>query len=123
MNALTKDEKNRKIAEWLGFRVTGEAKVDLYHQFFTWHAPDCNCSSVGPEDICSCLDLCSDGSRDFYIDEAANALALDSFIENAPAPKITNLTDFIAGCRLTGEKRRTAICAAFLTWKENLETS
>ena len=75
----TKDEKNRMIAEWLGFRLAVASDGDQQ-----WHHPDCRCTSKAPTDKCACVDGCYIGDDsmppDFYTDEAASALVLEKML-------------------------------------------
>lgn len=100
---MTQTEKNRKIAEGLGWRLI----IDIWicpPCFEHKHVVECKCTSTLP---------------DFYTDEAANAMVLDAM----PWPDLHKNED--AGgwyCAANKYKtpsvycadRKTAICGAYL---------
>lgn len=121
-----RDGQNRKCAEWLGFRVTKESDVDYKHQFFTWHPPDCPCTAIDPESLCSCVDLCGDEAPDFFTDETASAMLL----EMMPEPGLSHNNqrnswfcdpdqDAIRPGSVEHADRKTAIADAFLALIES----
>jgi hypothetical protein len=89
--AVTREEKCRKVAEWLGY-VAVDCRIE-YHGPRCWRFNDQHILRL----------------PDFYSDEAANALALDKFIEDAESPQVRALFDEIARHNLTGEQRRAAV--------------
>lgn len=80
MNELTREEKNKLLAEFVGYRL--EDSGDGGPQ---WHHPGCTCKSIQPEDECTCLPGCYSWDEsdipDFYADESANALLLEKMRE------------------------------------------
>lgn len=105
---MTKEEKNRKIAEWLGWRPVDTGDLTIDNKPLLWQVPD---SAMRPV-------------PDFYLDEAANALVLEAM----PAPELykhakDGVAPFAAWrCRydwgldvnVVHPDRRTAICEAAL---------
>jgi hypothetical protein len=96
---MTREENNRKLAEWLGWR---EAAVDAAGLLRFWFNKD-------GRDV---------PSIDFYTDEAANALLL----EKMPQPKLVKIGDSwgvqpqlrYGGDHTWNADRKTAICEAAL---------
>ena len=53
---LTDDEKNRKCAEWLGYRESrADGCLSIEGQSPLWHHPSCKCDE-GDKCICPCGD-------------------------------------------------------------------
>lgn len=108
---MNKDEKNRKIAELLGHRVTSTGNI-------MW-MPE---GSIAP-------------MLDFYSDDSANAMLLEAMgsagvrlqFETHSRTKVWSVWVYIprgtSGMSVLDEMaidpdRRTAICEAFLKWKK-----
>lgn len=67
---MTKDEKNRKLAEWLGFQIVPFLGWHIYHR------PQCKYPRQSI--VTECEELgCSMASPDFFASEEASALLLE----------------------------------------------
>ena len=127
---LTRAEKNRRIAEALGYKFIQQAgsrtvfdeddpccfyPIDENYTCEVMHLLDCCC----PINVVmsSCIDK---SCPDFYTDEATNALIVDALITTSAHSLdiYREVTATIWYHRLTGAKRMEAICEAFLKWKE-----
>lgn len=107
---MTNAENNRRIAELLG-----------------WIREDYSCSRIDCTPTRShegyrTANGYRGGLVDFYTDEAANAMLLDAM----PRPGLYRLDDSTWVCRYSewtgdqkGADRKSAICAAFIAWKES----
>lgn len=121
MNEATREENNRKIAEWLGY------KRQVGTRGYVWyHSPTCKGTGTSENNWNGCdVERHSKFLPDFYSDESANALLL----EKMPRPSLTRFVDSgVWSCLadfLTFDEpaenpnRKTAICSAFIKWKDS----
>jgi len=70
---MTRDEENRALAEWAGYRMVVDSFGNDPFEF--WHHPSCECKSDTPKGTCTCHDACDPEPPNFRTNaEAAFAL-------------------------------------------------
>ena len=104
-----RDADNRRIAEWLGWRLDSAPVVSTIHNAHVenWIDPKDNLFNGSPPD--------------FYTDESANAMLLEAM----PYAHLVRLEAQLWSCMayewhqtVLDADRKTAICEAFIAWKE-----